>query len=304
MKFFQTAVLLAVGAGSSWAAADPQLLGLLMPEAKMLAGVQLGQAKASPFGQFVLSQVAPNATEFDKLKAATGFDPRTDLTEVVAGTAGPDGKGLIAGHGTFQPARLTNLALTAGATVESYRGINIITVDPKSATAAFLDGTTVVMGTADLVKASVDRWISATQTSGSLVSKAKEVSATSQAWAVATGLSELAKMPTGTVPPEAQMVQNVLSKISQISGGLNFAETITMHGQAITNTSQDAQSLADVFQFLMSVAPKTPLPVLPQVTASGSTVNFTLTLTEQQVEQLLKPPAPVARVAAVRRARK
>ena len=73
MKLFRfSALILAGGVSSVWAAADPQLLGLLMPDAKILAGVQMGQAKASPFGQFVLSQAGPNA-QFDQLKAATGF---------------------------------------------------------------------------------------------------------------------------------------------------------------------------------------------------------------------------------------
>ena len=38
-------------------AADPQLLNLVMPDAKMLADVNVDQAKASPFGQFVLAQI-------------------------------------------------------------------------------------------------------------------------------------------------------------------------------------------------------------------------------------------------------
>ena len=306
MKLFRfSALILAGGVSSVWAAADPQLLGLLMPDAKILAGVQMGQAKASPFGQFVLSQAGPNA-QFDQLKAATGFDPRTDLTESVAGSAGNSG-GLVAGHGSFQPTRLTNLAMTAGAPIESYRGVTLIgggsaaKSPAQDGAVAFLDGTTVVIGNRELVKAAVDRWIGATRSTGPLTAKATEVSTTSQAWAVATGLSELQGPSAANAPPQAQMVQNILTKIDMVSGGLNFGETITMHGQAVTGSTQDAQALADVFQFVMGMAaPKSPLPALPQVTASGSTVNFTLTLTEQQAEQLFKPA--VATRTAVRSA--
>lgn len=302
MKLTRTAVfLLAVTSSSAWAAADPQLLGLLMPDAKMIAGVQLDHAKASPFGQFVLSQAGP-AAELDKLKAETGFDPRTDLTEIVAGST-TTGKGLAAGHGAFQPSRIMNMAMTAGARVESYRGINIIGGGTQDDSAvAFLDGTTVVIGSTDLVKGAVDRWIGAVRSSNPLTAKVTEVSATSQAWAVATGLKDLQTPTAANVPPEAQMVQNVLSKIEQVSGGLNFGETIRMHGQVLASSAQDAQALADVFQFVMTMAaPKAPLPVMPQVSTSGSTVNFTLTLTEQQVEQLFSP-AVAPRAAVVRRA--
>jgi hypothetical protein len=294
MRLIHTAVLVALGSTSTWAAADAKLLGLLMPEAKMVAGVQIGQAKASPFGQFVLSQAGPNA-EFDKLKAATGFDPRTDLTEMVAGSAA-NGGGLVAGHGAFQPAQLANLATAAGAPTENYKGITLIgggnaaKGPAEDSAVAFLDGSTVLIGNRDLVKSAVDRWISGVRATGALSAKASEVSATSQAWAVATGLSELQGQRAPNAPPEAQMVQNVLAKINQVSGGLNFGETITLHGQALTGSVQDAQALADVVQFVMSMAgSKSPVPVLPQVNASGSAVNFTLTLTEQQAEQMFRP---------------
>ena len=300
MKLFRAAVLFAVGGNSVWAAADPQLLGLLMPDARVIAGVQMDEAKAAPFGQFILSKVAPNA-EFDKLKAATGFDPRTDLTEWVGGATGPSG-GLIAGHGTFPASRLTNLATTAGAPTENYRGLLLIGGGSSSKDAAqdmavaFLDGSTVVAGNRDLVKGAVDRWIGNTRSVGGLRAQAAEISAGSQAWTVAAGLSQLLPNSTTNVPPEAQVVQNVLSKIDQVSGGLNFGENITMRGQALTASAQDAQALADVFQFVISMAAtKNPLPVTPQVSASGTSVNFTLTLTEQQAEELfrLREPAKV-----------
>ena len=309
MKLFRFfALILAAGTGSAWAAADPQLLGLLMPDAKILAGVQMGQAKASPFGQFVLSQAGPSA-QFDKLKAATGFDPRTDLTETVAGAAGNTG-GLVAGHGTFQPTRLASLATTAGAPAENYRGITLIgggnaaKGPAQDSAVAFLDGSTVVIGSRDLVKPAVDRWIGGVRSTGPLTAKATEVSSASQAWAVATGLSDLQPPAAANAPPQAQMIQNILSKINLVAGGLNFGDTITMNGQAVAGSAQDAQALADVFQFVMGMAaPKSPLPALPQVTANGSTVNFTLTLTEQQAEQLFKP-AVAARTAVRAAARK
>jgi hypothetical protein len=297
MKLFQIAAVLFAAGSSAWAAADPQLLGLLMPDAKMIAGVRLDQAKNSPFGQFVLSQAGP-MSEFDKIKAETGFDPRTDMTEVVAGATGPEG-GLVAGHGSFQPSRIMSLATQEGATVENYRGISLIgDGKPTGGTVAFLDGTTVVIGNAPLVKAAVDRWLSATRSSGALTAKAIETSSASHAWAVATGLNELhSTSATGTAPPEAQMLQNILSKINQVSGGLNFGDSIVMSGQIQAATSQDAQSLADVFQFLIAMAgSKGPLPATPQVSAIGTMVNFSMTITEQQVEQLFQP-AVAARAA-------
>ena len=37
-------------------AADTQLLSMVMPDAKVVAGVNVDSAKASPFGRYVLAQ--------------------------------------------------------------------------------------------------------------------------------------------------------------------------------------------------------------------------------------------------------
>ena len=303
MNILRTAAIFLTLGGSAFAAADPQLLGLLMPEAKGLAGMQVTEAKASRFGQFILSQAVP-AAEFDKLKAMTGFDPRTDLTEVVGG-ATLDGKALVAGRGSFQTSKIVNLATTAGVPVENYKGITILKLDATGG-AAFLDGTTFVAGMTDNVKSAVDRWQSGARANGTLATKVAEVSSTSQAWAVATGISELASHTvapnTQPAPPEAQMIQNVLSKIDQIAGGVNFGDSVVIKGQAVAASASDAQALADVMNFMVMMASgKAPLPAVPQVSASGATVNLTLTLTAEQMEQFLKPAQQRAAVKVARR---
>lgn len=281
MRLFQTAVIALAAASSAWAAADPKLLGLLMPDAQMIAGVHLGQAKASPFGQFVLSQTGP-AAELDKLKAATGFDPRTDMTEMVAGSA-LTGAGLVAGHGSFQAARLTAFATTSGAKTENYRGITLVSSGELAV--AFLDGTTVILGPPAVAKGAIDRWLSG-PSSSALAAKAAQVSSSSHAWAVAAGFASLLGSGAPNTP-EAQMAQNVASKISQVSAGMNFADTITMRADAQATSSQDAQALADVLRFVVAMsADKAPLPVTPQVTSTGDTVSLVMTLTQQQAEKL------------------
>ena len=60
-------------------AADPQLLNLVMPDAKMMAGVNVDQAKASPFGQYVLLQAQAQNQQLQQMVTLTGFDPTRDL---------------------------------------------------------------------------------------------------------------------------------------------------------------------------------------------------------------------------------
>src|SRR5580658_10087474 len=83
-------------APAALAGVDSGLLALVMPDAKMLVGIQVAQAQASPVGQQLLSQVQidPNT---NRAMIAAGFDPRRDLREILA--ASGDGlSGLLVGR--------------------------------------------------------------------------------------------------------------------------------------------------------------------------------------------------------------
>src|SRR5580700_2234989 len=75
-------------------AADPQLLNLVMPDAKVLAGVNVDQAKTSQLGQYVLSQMQSSDQDMQKLIALTGFDPTRDVHELLAASNGTPNTGL------------------------------------------------------------------------------------------------------------------------------------------------------------------------------------------------------------------
>src|SRR5580700_6980718 len=80
-KLFRLALFLALPFGAC--PADPALLQMVMPDAQVVAGLQVTQAKSSPFGQFVLSHLSINDTELQQFTSQTGFDPRRDVTEIV-----------------------------------------------------------------------------------------------------------------------------------------------------------------------------------------------------------------------------
>src|ERR1700676_3734489 len=86
-KLFLTGMALMAGAATAMAGVDPGLLNLVMPDAKILTGIQVDQSQASPFGQYVLSQMQFNDPGFQKFMTVTGFDPRSDLHEILAATS-------------------------------------------------------------------------------------------------------------------------------------------------------------------------------------------------------------------------
>ena len=296
MKFFRTAaVLVSLSAACLQAAVDPALLGLIMPEAKAISGVQLEQSRTSPLGQFLLGQLGPLA--FEDLKRMTGFDPRTDLSEVVSASAGP-AETLLAGRGMFQPARIVALAQAGGAPLTTYRGMTLISIGPAPmASVVFLDANTVVGGTTSAVQGAIDRWFGATPYSGPLAAKVGEVSA-SHGWSVATGLSDLIPV-IPNAPPQFDMIRNLVSTITQLSGGVVFGDQgVQVKGKLETRSAQDAQSMADVLRLLATMAPQPGLANAATFTNAGSVVNIQVSLTEQQVEQLLKPPVSATTIAS------
>lgn len=280
----------ALAAGSAWAAADPEMLNLVAPGAAVLAGVQVDQAKASAFGQYLVTQMSAQ-TGFDKLADETGFDPRTDLTEILAASAGPDYALMIA-RGAFQPTRILTLAESHGATAEMYRGVSIITVPDGQGpgpSAAFLNATLLVAGNKAMVENAVDRWITAAAATDPLSDRARTASATAQAWMVTGPLAQL-RPDNSTAEPLPPALESLLQSFQSTSGGVKLGdENIVFEGEATTQSAEDAQSLADVLRLLASLAPPEAPAIQTTVTTDGAVVHLSASLSEAQAEQLFQP---------------
>ena len=124
-------VITAVIVASPWAgvlqATDQRLLNLVMPDAKILAGVNVTQAKSSPFGQFLIAQ-AVNNQHLSEIITKTGFDPRYNLDELLLASNGAQSNAshLVLATGTFNIDKIDAAAKAAGATSEVYKGITIV----------------------------------------------------------------------------------------------------------------------------------------------------------------------------------
>src|SRR5258706_16029343 len=92
-------------------AADSQLVNLLPADAKVIAGVNVTQAKGSPFGQYVLSQIKLDNNGLKEITLETGFDPSSDVHELLAaGSGDPNtkkGNDLVIARGNFNIAGIT-----------------------------------------------------------------------------------------------------------------------------------------------------------------------------------------------------
>ena len=269
------------------ASVDTQLLALMPPDSQILIGGRVDQAVVSPLGQFILTKMAGAP---DDIKTKTGFDPRTDLREVVISPVAKLGAAL----GQFPVTQLETSLTRQNAPVEDYKGFRLIGAPLEKI--VFLDGSTALIGPSDVVRPAIDRWIAHAQApANEMTAKALDVSATSQGWVAATNLSAIQALigPGPQDGPQAEIARNILNKITGFSGQITLPPTggVSVQGQVLATSAQDAQTLFDAYNALKLLAPaeatNNPIFSALQVNVNGSSINTSLSLTEQQVETTL-----------------
>jgi hypothetical protein len=236
-------------------AADPQLVGLMMQDAKVLAGVNVGSVKNSPFGQYLLSQAPTGDQHFQQFVQATGFDPTRDITEIVAASAGNAGQqaGLVAARGTFDAAHIMAFLETVGATVDRSGAVPVVTSPDGKGAFAFLDNTLAVAGDLQNVLAAIGRKSAPSALDPALAEKGQALSQAQDAWVVSTVTPGSVSLPNMKGGPGGLNL-SALQAIQQASAGVKFLTTINVTAEAIADTAQNANALADVVRLLVSLA--------------------------------------------------
>lgn len=307
-------------------AADPQMLNLLMPDAKVVAGVNVQQAMATPFGQYVLSLIAPQDQQIQSLATQIGFDPRRDVSELlVASTGAPAHAGLVLARGNFDPAKIAAAATLAGVKSETYGGVTILEQQPKlpadapaAAVAmvptvglAFLDSSLVVAGDVANVKAAIDRRTAASILPAALLTQVNQWSLSQDAWVV--DIAPLASLtpPAGAPKLPGGAQATAFQAIQQAASGVKFGTIVVVTAQAQADTAENATAMAGVLQLLANLAQAqaaqnpgaAALLKSLMVTAQGNTLKIAMSLPQDQLQQVIKPKGTTLQVAP-RRAQK
>ena len=307
MKNLLSAVLLIGVSQLNVLAADPGLLSLVMPNAKVIAGIQVDQAKLSPFGRYVLSHMQPDDANFQKFVKDTNFDPRRDLTEVVMASSADSNvtnHWVILARGTFDARAITAAAKLNGGMATQFRGIDILSGagDSKDAGASvigFLDNTSAAMGDVDSVKAVIDRYKSSPTAQASLVGKVKGLSAKYDFWFTTLApISEFA----GVMPDQGlgqALKGNLFQSIQQATGGLKFGSNVQFGMEAVARSDKDASALVDVVRFLAEIIQTnrgkngvsseiSTLVDTMNLNATGNVMTMSLAIPEPTLEKMLE----------------
>ncbi len=307
MRKFYSVLLIAAAAPALTLAASNSLLNLLMPDAKVIAGVEVRQAKGSPFGAYVLTHMQPSDKGYLDFVAQTGFDPTRDVDQILMAANGAQTgpmHWLVVAHGRFNGPKAESAAAANGGVVTPYHGIGIITqkvADDATFTGtavAIFDSTTAAMGDLENVKAAIDRGKSATAAAPALAAKIAQVKGSNDFWfTTLVPLSEFAgAMPNSGV--SSAMRGNVVTAIQQASGGLKFGSTVQLFAEALTRSEKDAQALVDVVKFLASMiqtnrdsdttaAQVSTLLDNLKTSTNGSIMTMNLAIPESTLENML-----------------
>jgi len=288
---------------SPWAgvlqAADSQLLSLVMPDAKILAGVNVSQAKTSPFGQFVISQ-AVNNQHLSEIIAKTGFNPTQDLDELLLASNGAasNPSHLALARGNFS-AGIAAAATAAGATSEVYNSVTIVENPKRGDAFAFLNPTLAVAGGIADVKGAIDRLTAPVTLSAALIGAVNQLSAIDDededAWFVSL-VPPPAIKPPANAPNVPAVPSTVFQNVQQAQGGIKFGANVVVNAQLVADTAQNATALANVLQFLVNLGQmqtqqdSQAAAALKDVTisASGQTVTVSADVPEAQVEAVIQ----------------
>ncbi len=301
---------LALACAAGLTAADPALLSLIPKDPLMIAGVDVTRAKASPFGQRILAEMKDEDKNFRELVESTGFDPRRDLREAILATDGKTGENtVILARGSFDPSKISAFLRAKGAVPSVYNGVELW-ADGKKAnpdgSIAIVDSSLAIFGKDAAVRAAVDRRsASGSALSADLQKRIAEWSV-NDAWIITTApFGELGVnkdgqnrvMPAGIAP----------NAIRSAGAGVRFGQDILVSGEALTRSEQDAQALADVFRFVVSMIrlnadkpqASEALKVADslQLALNGASLRFSLTVPEETLDKMMQRKGPAARRA-------
>jgi hypothetical protein len=288
------------------AATDAKLVSLLDPQTRVIAGLNGTAVKASPFGQYLLSQSAK--ADLSHFIASTGFDPRTNLQQVLFGSAGDanNSQRVLLVKGTFVPVQVLAFAVKKGATTSSYRGISVAEFPvsqgkngkPHPARwLTFLSSTRAAFGTPELVQHAIDRYVDNTGADAGIASRIAAARGKYDAWYVSTvpGPEVALSLPQSSNELSG-LAATALQSVQSEMVGVKFVQGASVQGQAVTASDQEALSLADRIRYMASVAEtqatqkqKPTVASLIQkvsVAAQGVNVIWSVQVPESQLETM------------------
>jgi hypothetical protein len=263
VTFYYKLIAVAAALPGLAAAADPDLINLVMPDASVVIEVNLAKIMASPIGsamaeavhQKMATQVKTELTKSkppfaDQIAGLTNIDWSQQVQDIViAGGTGKSAPALMIMRTSLDQARIQALKAFDGAVVE-YEGVPILaSAKPGSAAFAFLGNPIVVIGQMADVKSAIHRRSQHTVLPPALAAQVARYSG-DDIWVAATG--SLAGPLAGGAAGSAAGAKaaQYLAKLTGFNGGLRFSPDFDVSANIEARTEKDAVEMADGLHWL------------------------------------------------------
>lgn len=276
--------------GLSLSAAETDLWQYLPLDATAVSGIDVERTKNSPFGRYLLDQIADDGRGLESLKNATGFDPRRDLRMVIAAAVPGRDQALFVARGSFDQARILETARHEKAAVFVYEGMNVIAAKDGAHWIAFVDSTAVIAGPAERVRAAIAQ--AKNPPSAPYLARAQNLASSYDAWVVSTD-------PAGGILKGIPANRNgdMLRSIRHASGGVKFGIKVEIDAVATARSDRDATALHDAIRLIAGMvrvqseergnSAVTTLLDSMRLSASGDRVALSMSLPESELEKLI-----------------
>ena len=238
-------------------AADPALLDFIMPDARVVVGMDIARMRSSPLNTSVTNNVQSANPELKKLMEAAGFDPMRDLQEILFASPGigKNPPALLVARGSFDVAKLRAFAESAGSKITDFGGVPILS-DPEKDSGAFaLLDNIILAGNLAQVRAAIERRGHGMILNTEMATRISSLSRRYDAWLVS--LAPLATMASN-LPPDANVEgltnTEALRQIEQFSLGVGMGSDLTFAAELVMANAKAAGSIADGIQLMLGMA--------------------------------------------------
>ncbi len=279
---------------STLSAADKKLLSLVMPDVKVLGGVNVRGAAASPLGRYVLTSMMQRSRQLQQASTDFGLDAHSFRELLVASNSAPKyDAGIALARGSFHPPTVISKAVDLGAVTETYKDVTLVTDAKRSMGLAFLGSNVLITGDLASVKTAIDQASAPWRLPATLSARIAQLSAADDAWVVSTVSA------SSLLPPAARAgagrgvsAQNILQNVQRVSGGVKFGKEATVSALAQADSPETAQLLANTLKLMMNLLQAQAKQLTPEsaqslvVDPEGSILNLSFHLTDPEFRKV------------------
>jgi hypothetical protein len=235
-------------------AADPALLDLIMPDTRVVFGMDFSRLQSSPIAEGLrrglqAGMQAGGGVQFQKLLGGIGFDPFRDIHEILVATTGT-GKNPPALFILQAAPNVHALLQSASGPATAWHGARILSGKNP---VALLDDL-ILAGDLTQIKAAILRRGRGSAINAELARRISTMSSRYDLWLVS--LAPLASLTSSVSPAKSQGFANLdaLKSIDQFILGLGMSSDFILDAELVAHDQKSAGTLADSLRLLQALA--------------------------------------------------